>query len=122
MPGPPILAEIQRKDGVVPVAFCRPDGVVYVTAFTRARPEAGLYQEGVDLPTAFGGRVTRVDELTGDPIEEPAKSTRRAKGLVLRDVRVPYLPQSYTSRATEKIALPVFRITPQQLRRESSSH
>ena len=111
-PAPPTLKEMEREDGVVPLAFRKPNGVVYLTAFTRRKPKEGLYQTGVDVATAFSGSVRAVAEMTGEPTDKPVEHERLPKGLRLKNIRVPHLPPSYGNRAREPIALPVVRIDP----------
>jgi hypothetical protein len=104
------LREMEREDGVVPVVFRKPNGVAYVTAFTR-RAE-GLYAEPVEIDVAFAGRVEAVDEMTGGPTGARVEVGPLADGLRLRNLRVPKIPTSYTQRAKTPIELPVYRITP----------
>ena len=111
-PAPPTLKEMEREDGIVPIAFRKPNGVVYLTVFTRKQPEKGIYEEGVDLDLAFNGVITAVDELTGQPKDAPVEVERVTNGLRLKNVRAPYLPAQYTNRSKTPITLPVFRITP----------
>ena len=106
------LAELEREDGVVPVVFRKPNGVVYLTVFHRRRPMQGWYHDGVTVDVSFRGVVIRVDELSGEPLDLPVSVQQTAVGLRLRDLRVPFLPKGYTARAPERIELPVYRITP----------
>lgn len=107
---PPTLREMEREDGVVSVAFRKRNGDVYVTAFTRTKPESGLYDEKVTLDIAFPGRVTAVDEFTGKAIASSITVQQTATGVRISSLRVPYLPSQYGQRATEPIALPVLRL------------
>ena len=109
---PPTLKEMEREDGVVPVAFRKPNGVVYLTLFTRRKPPAGAYARDVSVETAFEGPVERVDELTGRPTDDPVRSERRPGGVRLVGLDVPYLPASYTHRSSQPVSLPVFRVRP----------
>ncbi len=106
------LAEMEREDGVVPVAFRKPNGLVYLTVFHRRRPKQGWYHDGVTVDVSFRGAVTRVDQLTGEPVDLPVSVEETPAGLRLKDLRVPFLPKGYTARAPEKVELPVYRITP----------
>ncbi len=116
-PAPPTFKEMERDDGIVPVAFRTPDGVVYLTLFSRKKPAKGVYRHGVSLDVAFTGDVVAVDELTGEPVDTPVRYERRPGGLRLEDLRVPYLPAAVHGRSIEPFPLPVFRIT-QRVRNE----
>jgi hypothetical protein len=108
---PPTLREMEWGDGVVSVAFRKRNGDVYVTAFTRTKPESGLYDEKVTLDIGFPGRVTAVDEFTGQATSSSISVQQTATGVRISNLRVPYLPSQYVHRATRPIALPVLRIT-----------
>ena len=103
---------MESEDGIVPVAFRKPNGVVYLTAFTRKQPEEGIYEESVDLDTVFGGTIAAVDEMTGQPEDALVEVEQTSRGLRFRNIRVPYLPPSYVNRSKTPITLPVFRIRP----------
>ena len=105
------LKEMERDDGVVAVVFRKPNGVSYVTVFTRKGK--GQYAEGVDVDLACRGRVERVDEMTGRPTGEAVEVEPLPKGLRLKGLRVPRIPASYGQRAREPIELPVYRISPE---------
>ncbi|NOZ23852.1 MAG: hypothetical protein GXP25_22465 [Planctomycetes bacterium] len=105
------LREMEREDGVVPIVFRKPNGVVYVTAFTRKAK--GAYLESVDLDIAFTGRVEAVDEMTGQPMGAKVEVEQLPKGLRIRNVCVPKIPAAYTRRSHEPIQMPVFRIAPE---------
>jgi hypothetical protein len=109
---PPTLREMEREDGVVPVAFRKRNGDVYVTAFTRKKPDVGWYHEQVTLDVGFPGNVTEVDELTGREIASSLVVQQTAEGVRISNLRVPYMPSQYGHRATEPITLPVLKITP----------
>lgn len=108
------LAEMRRADGVVPVVFKKPNGVAYVTIFHRVRPKNGWYHDGVSVDLSLSGTVCAVDELTGNPTNRSVESETTAMGIRLKNLRIPFWPAGYTSRATEKIEFPVYRITPQK--------
>ncbi len=110
-PAPPTFKEMEREDGVVPVAFRRPDGTVYVTLFSRKKPAKGVYRLGLSLDVAFTGHVDLVDELTGEPLGPSVEYQRRPEGLRLENLRVPYLPAGVHRRSIEPFALPVLRIS-----------
>jgi len=109
------LAEMTRKDGVAVVAFRKPNGVTYVTAFSRRRPNQGYYHDGVTADVAFKGKVVRVNELTGEPIPAPVDYEPTTNGTRLKNLRVPYIAKSYGHRAPVKIEVPVYRITPKRV-------
>ncbi len=102
------LKEMERGDGIVTVCFRKPDGRVYVAAF--ARRSTGPYVKGVDLDVAFRGRVTAVDELTGEATSAPVEVEPLGNGLRIKNIRVPYLPGRYSQRSTTPLHMPVFRI------------
>ena len=102
--------EMERDDGAVLIAFRKPNGVVYVTAFTRKAK--GRYLDSVDLDVAFTGHVEAVDEMTGQPNGAKVEVEQLPKGLRIRNVRVPKIHVSYSHRSHEPIVMPVFRITP----------
>ncbi|MEW6356081.1 MAG: hypothetical protein AB1696_07145 [Planctomycetota bacterium] len=104
------LKDMERDDGVVPIVFRKPNGVVYVTAFTRKAE--GTYLESVDLDITFTGRVEAVDEMTGRPTGAKVEVDQLPKGLRIRNVRVPKISASYGQRSHEPIVMPVFRIAP----------
>jgi hypothetical protein len=108
------LAEMRREDGVVPVVFKKPNGVVYVTVFHRVRPKKGWYHDGITVDLSFSGTVCAVDELTGEPTNRPVESETTPTGVRLKNLRIPFWPAGYTSRAPEKIDFPVYRITPKE--------
>jgi hypothetical protein len=111
LPAPATLADMERSDTVVPVAFRCPDGVVYLTAFARAKPGRRLYLRA-DLATSFKGKVTAVDEWTGKPVPTKVRWEATAAGITLRDVAVPLIPGPIGQRSDRPLSLPVFRITP----------
>ena len=102
------LKDMERPDGVVTVCLRKPNGRVYVAAF--ARRSTTPYVEGVQLDVAFAGKVTAVDELTGQPIATPVEVEHVGNGLRLKNVRVPYLHSRYSQRLTTPVSMPVFRI------------
>ncbi len=106
------LAEFRRVDGIVPVAFRKPNGVVYLVVFSRRRPARGWVHTGVTVDLDFRGTVCRVDELTGRPVAGTVAVERTATGVRLTGLDVPYIPQGYTGRAPQRIEIPVYRITP----------
>jgi len=106
------LKEMEREDGVVPVVLRKPTGVAYLTVFDRRRPDKGWYREGVSVDVKLKGRVISVDPLSGEPNDTPVEVESTASGLRLKNLRVPFWPAAYTSRATEPIDFPVYRITP----------
>jgi hypothetical protein len=106
------LADLEREDGLVTVAFRKPTGVVYVTAFNRIKPQVGWTYTGVSVDLAFSGKVEAVDPRTGEPLQTAVSTERLAKGVRLKNLRVPCLPREYGRRAKESIDLPVYRITP----------
>lgn len=85
---PPTLREIERDDGVVSVAFRKRNGDVYVTAFTRTKPESGLYDDEVTLDIGSPGRVTAVDEFTGQAIASSISVQQTATGVRISNLRV----------------------------------
>ncbi len=109
---PLTLREMEREDGVSPVALRKRNGVVYVTAFTRTKPNSGWYAENVTLDVAFSGSVTAVDELTGEAVDSAITVQQTSTGVRISGLRVPYMPSQYGQRATEPISLPVLRISP----------
>ena len=106
------LADIERADGVVGVVFVKPDrGTAYLTVFHRQRPKTGSCYDGVSVDVSFRGEVTRVDELTGEPMAEPVETAPTDTGMRLINLRVPYWGRHYTSRATEPLEFPVYKIS-----------
>ncbi len=111
-PAPPTLKEMQREDGVVPVLFRAVDGTVFMTVFTTKRPGSGLYARNVQVNVAVSGRVERVHEMSGEPLDtHVAAAATPQGGLILQGLDVPWINPSYGHRAREMVSLPVFRIT-----------
>lgn len=106
------LADMQREDGVVPVVFKKSNGISYVTVIHRDRPKTGWYHERISVDLALSGTVCAVDELTGKPISRPVEYEQISTGIRLKNLRVPFWPARYTSRSTDKIEFPVYRVTP----------
>jgi hypothetical protein len=102
------LKDFERGDGVVTACFHKPSGRVYVAAF--ARRATGDYVNAVNLDIAFSGRVTAVDELTGQPLATPVEVEPLTHGVRIKNVRVPYLPERYSQRLNKAVRMPVFRI------------
>jgi hypothetical protein len=105
------LKDMEREDGIVPIVFRKPNGVVYVTVLARKRPK-GDYVEGVTLDVAFRGRVEAVDEMTGKPTDARPEVEPLPNGLRLKNVRVPFIPSGYGARLQRPLSMPAFRITP----------
>jgi len=110
-PAPATFAAMKRPDDVVPFAFRCADGVVYVTAFSRAKP-GGDHYVTTDISLAFLGNVTPVDEWTGRPTAQHIEWDQTPTGITLKNVKVPLIPGPIGLRSDEPLALPVFRITP----------
>lgn len=106
--GATTLKELERDDGIVPVVFEKPNGVVYVTAL--ARRADGDYAEGVSIDLAIRGRVAMVDEMTGRPTGEGIAAEMREGGMRIKNLRVPRIPASYTQRSKTPVRMPVIRI------------
>jgi hypothetical protein len=106
------LKDMEREDGVVPIAFRKPTGVVYVSALARKKPAKGSYQEGVNIDLAFKGQVEAVDEMTGKPTGAPVEVEKLPNGIRIKNVRVPFIPAGYGARLQVPVSMPVFRITP----------
>lgn len=117
---PPTLTDMQRTDAVIPIAFRKPNGTVYVTAFARLPVRDELYVRA-DIRTAFTGKLTRVDEWTGDPIDRPVDAGNREGGILIRNVDVPRIPGPIGQRSDKPLSLPVFRITPDNNRATSET-
>lgn len=109
---PATLAAMTRSDQVVPVAFRKPNGVIYITAFARLDPGKELYVKA-DLDTAFQGKLAAIDEWTGKPLDTPVKWDKTKKGIRIREVMVPRIPGAIGKRSDKPLSLPVFRITPE---------
>jgi len=103
------LNDLEREDGLVTVAFKKPNGVVYVTAFSRNGTEGPYVQ--CDLALGFRGRIEKVDEMTGLPTGEAVETSILPEGIRIKEVEVPYLPASYGQRSKTPIKLPVFKIS-----------
>ncbi len=104
------LKDLERSDGVVTACFRKPSGRVYVAAFARRANEN--YLNAVSLDVAFKGRVTAVDEMTGEPTSTPVEVEANGQGLRIKNVRVPRLPERYSQRLIKPLHMPVFRIDP----------
>lgn len=104
------LKDFERDDGIVPIAFRRPNGVVFVTAF--ARRAKGQYAEGVTIDIAFRGRAEMVHEMTGKPTGEPLETETVRGGMRIKNLRVPLIPAAYTQRSKAPVRMPVIRIEP----------
>lgn len=109
---PPTLTEMQRPDGVVPVAFRKPNGTVYITAFARL-PVRGQGYVKADIQTTFKGKVAPVDEWTGETTGTAIESENRSEGILLHNINVPRIPGPIGQRSEKPLSLPVFRITPE---------
>ncbi len=112
---PPTFAELQQKDGVIPVAFQKPDGVVYITAFARVNPVNGYYMKA-DINTSFSGTLTAVDEWTGKPVNADIQWEQTRTGITIKNVTVPIIPGPIGQRSDKPVVLPVFKITPFNLK------
>lgn len=110
---PPTFSEMQRNDGVIAVAFQKPDGTIYLTAFARFRPENGYYLNA-DVNTSFTGSVTAVDEWTGNPVDTKIEWEQTRTGITIKNVVVPIIPGPIGQRSDQPVSLPVFKITPFQ--------
>ena len=64
----------------------------------------------MQLDVAFAGKVTAVDELTGQPLATPIEVEHVGSGLRLKNVRVPYINGRYSQRLTTPVQMPVLRI------------
>ena len=102
------LKDMERSDGIVTACFRKPGGRVYVAAF--ARRASGDYVDAVNLDVAFKGRVTAVDEMSGEPAQTPVEVEPNGHGLRIKNVRVPHLPERYSQRLVTPVRMPVFRI------------
>lgn len=108
---PPTFTELQQKDGVIPVAFQKPNGVVYITAFARINPDNGYYLKA-DINTSFTGTLTTVDEWTGKPINTDIQWEQTRTGIRIKNVNIPVIPGPIGQRSNKPVVLPVFKITP----------
>jgi hypothetical protein len=108
---PPTFAELQQKDGVIPVAFQKPNGVVYITAFARINSENGFYLK-VDINTSFTGTLTAVDEWTGKSVNADIQWEQTRTGIRIKNVNIPVIPGPIGQRSNKPVVLPVFKITP----------
>jgi hypothetical protein len=108
---PPTFAELQQKDGVIPVAFQKPNGVVYITAFARINPDNGYYMKA-DINTSFTGTLTPVDEWTGKPVNADIQWEQTRTGIRIKSVNIPIIPGPIGQRSNKPVVLPVFKITP----------
>ena len=108
---PPTLEELKRGDGVIQIAFRKPNGVIYLAAFARVNPGKGYYIKA-DITTSFTGNITSVDEWTGKPISFNNKIEQSGFGLRIKNVKIPIIPGPIGQRSNRPISIPVFRITP----------
>jgi hypothetical protein len=102
------LKDLERGDGIVTACFRKPGGRVYVAAF--ARRANGEYVDAANLDVAFTGHVTAVDEMTGEPLATAVEVEPNGRGLRIKNVRVPHLPERYSQRLVTPVHMPVFRI------------
>lgn len=108
---PPTIEELKQANGVIPVAFQKPNGVVYITAFARINPENGFYLKA-DINTSFTGTLTAVDEWTGKPINTDIQWEQTRTGIRIKSVNIPIIPGPIGQRSNKPVVLPVFKITP----------
>jgi hypothetical protein len=108
---PSTITDMKRDDGVIPVAFRKRNGTVYVTAFARLDIDKDLYVKA-DIETAFRGELLQVDEWTGEPTTTSLEWGTGANGIRIMDVSIPRIPGPIGKRSDEPLSIPVFRITP----------
>jgi len=108
---PPTFAQMQQRNGIIIVALQKPNGITYVTAFARIKPEPYSYIKS-NINIAFTGMLTQVNEWTGKPIGTPTIWQESRTGIEIKNVNVPIIPGPIGRRSNKPLNLPVFRITP----------
>jgi hypothetical protein len=112
-PAPRTLAEMRRQDGIIPVALRKRNGVTYLLLLTRENPKAsGPLRDGVTIDVAFSGKVVKVDDLTGKPLEDTVVAEPIAGGLRLKEIQAVRIPAPIGQRSKTPFHLPVYRISP----------
>lgn len=112
-PAPRTLAEMTNSDGVIPVALRKRNGVTYLLLITREKPEqGGPLHDGITIDVAFGGKVEKVDDMTGQPLPDAVDATPMGSGLRLRNVQAAKIPGAIGQRSKEPFKLPIYRIVP----------
>jgi hypothetical protein len=108
---PPTLMDMIEDQKVIPVAFRKPNGTVYITAFSRAEKEGQMFVTA-DIKTSFKGNVQAVDEWTAKPLNTKVKYTQSHTGIILKDVKIPCIAGAIGKRSDVPFDMPVFKITP----------
>jgi hypothetical protein len=112
-PAPRTLAEMSNRDGIIPVALRKRNGVTYLLLITRENPnEKGPLRNGVTIDVAFKGKVVQVDDMSGKPLENVIASEPIAGGLRLKNIQAARIPAPIGKRSAKPFMLPIYRISP----------
>jgi hypothetical protein len=112
-PAPRTLADMTNSDGLIPVALRKRNGVTYLLLIARENPnQQGPLREGVTIDVAFQGKVAKVDDTTGQPLDETVDAAPIPGGLRLKNIKAARIPGPIGQRAKAPFMLPVYRITP----------
>jgi hypothetical protein len=112
-PAPRTLAEMKNRDGIIPVALRKRNGVTYLLLITRENPNtSGPLRDRVTIDVAFRGKVMQVDDLTGKPLEHTVVAEPIAGGLRLKNVQAARIPGPIGQRSKTPFRLPIYRILP----------
>jgi hypothetical protein len=112
-PAPRSLAEMQRHDGIIPVALRKRNGVTYLLLVTRENPNTnGPLRNDVTIDVAFKGDVVKVDDMTGEPLKDKIVAESIPGGIRLKNVQAARIPGSIGQRSEKPFMLPIYRISP----------
>jgi hypothetical protein len=112
-PAPRTLAEMSNRDGIIPVALQKRNGVTYLLLISREDPNArGALRDAVTVDVAFQGKVVKVDDMTGQPKGETVAVEPLANGLRLKNIQAARIPGAIGQRSKLPFMLPVYRISP----------
>jgi hypothetical protein len=112
-PAPRTLAEMTNPEGLIPVALRKRNGVTYLVLIAREDPnQNGPLREAVTIDVAFQGKVTKVDDMTGQPLAETVEAVPMAGGLRLKNIKAARIPGPIGQRSKTSFMLPIYRICP----------
>jgi hypothetical protein len=112
-PAPSTLAEMTNKDGLIPVALRKRDGVTYLLLISRMNPDAtGPLRDGVTIDVAFRGKTVKVHDMTGQPLDVAVNIEPIPGGQRLKNIQVALIPGPIGRRSKTPFMLPIYRISP----------
>ncbi len=109
---PRTLFEMTNAEGIIPVALRKRNGVTYLLLISRERiGEAGPLLDIATLDVGFAGKVKKVDDITGQPLEQ-VEAESVSGGLRLKNIQAARIPGAIGERSKSPFKLPIYRITP----------